>query len=147
MSLTPPVVSVPCKHGHHPEHTITLAPTISMAGGIEAEKAMLEVAQADHADNVARIRALTYAWAPIFARHAAIDWDLCDESGDPLPFDVEAILADYSLARLVADKAGDLGYGTAVMAPFESKPAKPSRPSRIRATTSAPVEPTPPPSE
>ena len=146
MTLTPQV-SVPCKHGHHPSHTITLAPTISLAGGIAAEKAMLDVATASHATNAERARALTYAWAPVFARHAAIDWDLCDENGDALPFDVEAILADYSLARLVADKAGDLGYGTAVMAPFAQTPEKPSRRTRTPATTSAPVELTQPPSE
>lgn len=121
----------------HPEgHNVFVAPTISLEGGIEAERAMLDIAGKDFPNDAMRIRALTYAWAPIFVRHGAQDWDFCDENGDPIPFDVDTLMADYSLARLVADKCGDLGYGTAVMAPFQTTPEKPSVTGPTRATTS-----------
>ena len=130
-------VPVPCRYGHHPDgHSVSVAPTISLEGGIAAEKAMFEVAVTEFPNNVERIRAMSYAWAPIFARFGAKDWDLCDEQGEPAPFDVEALLADYSLARLVANKCSELGYGEAVMSPFQTPPEKPSANGRTRATTS-----------
>jgi hypothetical protein len=131
-----PEVRVPCRYGHHPDHAIYVASTISLEGGIEAEKAMVEVVLTGEGDDGAKTRALSYAWAPIFARHAAKDWDLCDEQGNPTPFDVEALLADYSLARLVAEKANELGYGTAVLAPFQELQARPSPTGPTTATTS-----------
>ena len=121
----------------HPDgHHVLMAPTISMEGGIAAERAMIDTVAGKYATDAERIRALTYAWAPIFVRFGAQDWDFCDDDGNPIPFDVEALLGDYSLARLVADKAGDLGYGSAVMAPFQTSSEKPSRNGRTAATTS-----------
>ena len=131
-----PEVRVPCPSGQHPDHAIYLAPTINLEGGIEAERAMVNVVLNETGDDAAKTRALGYAWAPIFVRHGAIDWDLCDEEGNPRPFDLEALVADYSMARLVADKASDLGYGTAVLAPFQEAQAKPSPSGRTPATTS-----------
>lgn len=138
-----------CPDTPHEGHHVFLRPTISLEGGIEAEKAMFEVARKYDVPNgkdgkpdirspeaQARSRALVYAWAPIFVEHGAVDWDLCDEQGEPIPFDVQAILDDYAIARLVADKASELGYGDAVMAPFQDQPATPSPSGPTPATTS-----------
>ncbi len=127
----------------HPDgHSVFVAPTISLEAGIEAERALMDIATKNYPNDAERVRALTYAWAPIFVRHGARDWDLCDEQGDPIPFDIEALMGDYSMARLVADKCGDLGYGSAVMAPFQEKPPKPSPTGPTPATTSRPRRPT-----
>lgn len=119
--------------GHH----VFLRPTISLDGGIAAEQAMFEVAKQDRASASERSRALTYAWAPIFVRHGAVGWDICDEDGNPTDFDVEAVLADYAIARLVSNKASELGYGDAVIAPFQTTPEKPSPTTPTPGTTSA----------
>ncbi len=140
------VADCSCPDTPHDVHNILLAPTISLDGGIEAERAMVAVATSDASES-ARARELIYAWAPIFVRHGAVDWDLCNEHGDPIPFDVEVILADYSMARLVSEKANDLGYGDAVLAPFSQKPDKPSPTGPTPATTSRRRTPTPSPSE
>lgn len=135
MSALTPVRVKDCNF-HPGGHSVFVLPTISLEGGIAAERAMFDVASTEYANEAERVRALTYAWAPIFARFGAADWDLCDDEGNPLPFDVEAILADYSMARLVADKCGELGYGAAVISPFQGPQAKPSRNGRTPATTS-----------
>lgn len=143
-ALTPVrVADCGCPGTPHEGHNVFVRSTISLEGGIAAEEAMLKVAVTDFAEEALRTRALTYAWAPVFVRAGAVDWDLCDENGDPRPFDLEEVLADYSMARLVADKCGELGYGEAVMAPFQTQQAKPSRTGRTRATTSRRQQPTP----
>lgn len=142
-ALTPVrVADCGCPDTPHDGHHVLVRPTISLEGGIAAEEAMLEVAVREFASDGERTRALTYAWAPIFVRHGAADWDLCDENGDPRPFDIDELLGDYSMARLVADKCGELGYGSAVMAPFQTQPAKPSPTGPTRATTSRTRRPT-----
>lgn len=130
------VADCTCPDTPHDGHHIFVAPTISLEGGIEAERVMLEVAVKNYPSEAERTRALTYAWAPVFVRHGAKDWDLCDEQGEPREFDVEEVLADYALARLVADKCGELGYGSTVLAPFLTAPPKPSRNGSTRAMTS-----------
>lgn len=130
------VVDCGCPDTPHEGHNVFVRPTISLEGGIAAEEAMLKVAVREFASDGERTRALTYAWAPVFVRHGAVDWDLRDEDGNPRPFDLEEVLGDYSMARLVADKCGELGYGSAVIAPFQNQPEKPSPTGRTRDTTS-----------
>ena len=130
------VADCSCPDTPHDGHNVFLAPTISLEGGIAAERVMVEVITQDYANDAARTRALTYAWAPIFVRYGAKDWDLCDAQGEPREFDVEEVLGDYSMARLVADKCGELGYGSAVLAPFLTAQATPSRNGRTPRTTS-----------
>lgn len=127
MSLTPPVVSVPCKHGHHDSHQVFLAPTLGLDGGIRAEQALF-ASRGDQDE-------LTRLWLPIFVRYGAKGWDLCDESGEPAPFDIDVILEDYTLARPVADKAGEL-YKDAIVAPFREKQQTRSPTTPTSATTS-----------
>jgi hypothetical protein len=124
-ALTP--VVVPCRYGHHDSHTVSIAPVLGIDGGIRAEQALF--ASKGDADELTRL------WLPIFVRYGAKDWDLCDESGDPAPFDVETLLDDYTLARPVADKAGDL-YKDAVLSPFLARQQTRSPTGPTRATTS-----------
>ena len=70
-------------------------------------------------------------------RYGAKGWNLVDETG-PIPFDVEQILGDYSLARPVANWASDQGWGNLVMAPFLQEPVTRSRNGRTPVTTSFP---------
>lgn len=126
-----------CPDTPHDGHHVFVAPTISLDGGIEAEKVMLAVATREFASQADRSNALTYAWAPVFVRYGAKDWDLCDAEGVARDFDVEEVLGDYSMARLVAEKCGELGYGSAVLAPFLNQQATPSRNGRTPGTTSA----------
>ena len=121
---------------HEEGHSVSLLPTISLEGGIAAEQD-LYAAQGNEAE-------ITKRWLMTFVRYGAVDWDLCD-NGEPMPFDLEALLADYSLARPVADKASEL-YAAAVLAPFQTKPEARSPTGRTRATTSRRRRRTPTPS-
>lgn len=139
--LTIPVRVAACPRPdlHQPDHNVFVAPTISLDGGIEAERVMIDIIRnaKPTATDAERSDALTRAWAPVYVRHGAKDWDFCDEQGDPRPFDVEEVLADYSIARLVANKCGELGYGSAVLDPFLNRQAKLSPTGQTPDTTSA----------
>ena len=110
---------------HEEGHSVFLAPTISMDGGMAAEQAIVKF----EGDEL--IRALL----KIYVTHGATGWDLHDEEGNDLPFSVEALLADWSLSRQVADRAASL-YSEAIFAPFQTKPAGQSPTGRTRRTTS-----------
>lgn len=111
---------------HEEGHSVLLLPTISLDGGIAAEQDLY----AAKGDDQVLIR----KWMATFLRYGAIGWDLCVD-GEPTPFSVDALLADYAIARPVAEKASEL-YSAAVMAPF--LPASPTRSptGRTPATTS-----------
>ena len=57
------LVPVPCRYGHHESHTVSLAPTLGIDGGIRAEQALFE-SKADPVE-------LTRLWLPIFVRYGA----------------------------------------------------------------------------
>jgi hypothetical protein len=67
--------------------------------------------------------------------HIGLEGGLAAEAVLVEPFDVEAVLGDYGLARNVADMAGDL-YTPEVMAPFQVAPAKTSPTGPTGASTS-----------
>ena len=113
--------------GHEEGHSVFLAPTLSLEGGITAEQNIVE-AQGDQSK-------LIRLWLRTFVTYGAVGWDLHDEEGTPLPFSVEAVLADWAIARPVADRASDL-YGDSVMAPFQNQPAGRSPTGPKRPTTS-----------
>jgi hypothetical protein len=119
---------------HEEGHSVFLAPTLPLDGGITAEQDMF-AALGDE-------RLLTRLWLKTFVTYGATGWDLHDEEGAPLPFSVEAILADWSLARPVANRASEL-YADSVMNPFLNKPAGRSPTGRTRGTTSRRQQPTP----
>jgi hypothetical protein len=134
-------VGVPCRHPGtpHERHTVYLRPHIGLEGGLAAEAVLVDVNRLLPADPdkvpdsdpiwAQRAAEIMRRWLPIFIRHGAVGWDL-DE-----PFEVEAILADFGLARPVAEAASDR-YTDEVMAPFQAAPAMTSSPGPTGASTS-----------
>lgn len=125
MTLTE--VPVPCLNGHHDSHKVFLLPNLPLEGGIAAEQAMVEAA-GDSNELVRR-------WISVFVRYGAKDWDLCGEDGEPIPFDLDALLSNYRLSRSVADMAADL-YRDAVVAPFQTEQQTRSPTGQTAPTTS-----------
>lgn len=109
---------------------VLLRSTLSVAGGIAAEQRIVK-GFADEDELMATV-------LPSLVRTEAIGWNVEE------PFDVEALLADWTIARPVVIRAGEL-YLEAVVTPLAQRPPKPSRTGRTRATTSARRQPTPTP--
>lgn len=133
-----------CPDTPHPDgdHVYILG-TLPLAAGLVAEQQMLEVfaqtpvppnATAADLDRIgtARMVRLRPLWFETFVRHLAVAWDL------PAPFDVDALLADYSLARPVGDAAADL-HTAAILAPFQAPPAEHSPTGPTAGGTSRPT--------
>lgn len=125
MSALIPVRVKDCPH--HPDgHSVFLAPTLGLDGGIRAEQAIF--ASKGDLDELQRL------WLPVFVRYGAKDWDLCRD-GEQIPFDLDAILDDFALARPVADAAADL-YRDTVLAPFRARQQTRSPTTSTAGTTS-----------
>lgn len=136
--MTAALVSVhirDCEH-HEEGHSVLLLPTLSLDGGVAAEQDLVTAA--------GDANLLTRLWLKTFIRYGAVGWDMC-EAGTSIPFDLDALIADYAIARPVAEKASDL-YSATVLAPFQQASAKPSANGRTRGTTSRRQRPTPSPS-
>ena len=88
---------------------VYLAPHLDIDGGVEAERDLVE--------SVGDERELTKRWLRTFIRYGATDWNLTDAEGEAVPFDVDAILSDWSLARPLGDVASDM-YAESIAAPF-----------------------------
>lgn len=125
---------------------VLLAPHLSLEGGFQAEDDLVSVTadfpipegsspEAGKVIEQRRNTALQRRWAITFIRHGAVDWNLHDEAGDDIPFDVETLLSDYEIARPVADAAADK-YSDTVLAPFLMRLAARSPTGRTGATTS-----------
>lgn len=108
---------------------VYLRATLPMEGGIIAEQQMLAAIRDEATERLA------YEWLPTFVKHGAVAWDFTDEDGEPVPFDIEVILGDWSMARAVGDKAAEL-YADSVMAPFQTASARSSRTGRTGRGTS-----------
>lgn len=115
---------------------VLLAPTLSLDGGLAAEQDLRDV-NSSSPDAQERANRIQRRWAITFVRHGATGWNFHDEEGNGLEFDVEELLADYGLARPVADQAADL-YTDAVLRPFLTLLAARSPTGRTGATTSRP---------
>lgn len=116
--------------GHEAGHSVFLAPTLSLDGGIAAEQDFLE------ANKSGDDKLLVRLWLKTFVTHGAVGWDLHDEEGNDLPFSVEAVLADWTIARPVADRASEL-YSDSVVAPLTNEPARRSPTGRTERSTSS----------
>lgn len=127
-----------CPNTPHAEEgdIVFLAPTLPLDGGILAEQQFVATATIGDGDQLTRL------WLRTFVEHGAVGWNLLDERGADLPFDVETIIADWRLARPVADKASEL-YADAVTAPFEAIQNERSPTGRTRRTTSRTPRPIP----
>jgi len=118
---------------HTDGDVVYLNATLSANGGITAEQ---EIAKgtADNAD-------LTRRLLLVFARTEAVGWNLTDDKGKAVPFDVDALLADWKLSREVISRAGEM-YISDAIAPFLTKPVERSPTGRTPATTSRTPKPT-----
>jgi hypothetical protein len=128
-----------CPATPHPDGDIVyIRPKIGLEGGIAAQvdfattqrEIPLTDADRDSEDEPTPRRrlfsqTLQRRWMVTFVRFGAVDWNLLDERGQRVPFDVEELLADYDLAYTVADRADDL-YAEAVMRPLLPPPSKTS---------------------
>jgi len=108
---------------------VALAPTLSLEGGLAAEQDLRDVASI--ADQTERGAALQRRWLVTFVRYGVKEWNFAGVSS------VDDILADYSLAQPVADKAADL-YTDVVLRPFQKRLAARSPTGRTNGMTSAP---------
>src|SRR3990172_6655238 len=88
---------------------VYIAPTPSLACGLEAQADIIEAAGSG-----AMLRA---RWQVTVVRHGAVGWNLLDVEGAAMPFDLDALLADYGLAAAVAERCDEL-YGDVVMRPL-----------------------------
>lgn len=75
----------------------------------------------------------------VYVRFGPTDWNLTDEAGEPVPFDPDVLLADWRMARYVADRADDL-YSADLIRPFLNAPRSRS-PSGPNATSTSPTRP------
>lgn len=129
---------------------VLLAPTLSLEGGLAAERdlreAAAEVPVKDGDEDAARERweAIQRRWLVTFVKHGAKGWNLHDHEGE-MAFDRQALLDDYGLSQPVADKAADL-YSDAVLRPFVKRLAARSPTGPTSGTTSARRRRTPTPS-
>jgi hypothetical protein len=93
----------------HPEGDIVFVlPTPSLKLGLEAQR--------DIRESLGDGSMLAERWLVTFVKYGAIGWNFEDEDG-PIDFDVEVVLADYSIASPVAEKCDEL-YGEAVTRPL-----------------------------
>jgi hypothetical protein len=152
-----------CPGSPHPDGDVVyLPPTLDLDVGLQAEAFLLQSAdefplkasvseQAEAGDIRAmaelervagqRLLWLRPRWFPLFVRQAS-GWNVVDTDGEPVRFDIDAILGDYVVARKVADAAADLYQGP-ILSPFTTPPDKPSRNGRTAGGTPPPTEPTP----
>lgn len=133
-----------CPDTPHPDgDCVYLRPTLSMEGGVAAEYDL--ILTADIADEQRRVFAYLAKLTATFVRYGVADWNFMrhDAQGrlEPLPFDVETLVSDYALARLIGAKANEL-YSEAVLDPLleaaraATPPTKPSRTGRTGSSTS-----------
>lgn len=112
---------------------VALAPTLSLDAGFAAEQDIRDAATI--ADENERANAIQRRLIVTFVRYGAKAWNFHDEAGEELPFDVEAVLADYAIARPLAEKADAL-YQEALLSPFQGLLRKRSPTGPTTATTS-----------
>jgi len=79
-----------------------------------------ELGLAANADIVAAMTdeaLLQQRWMMTYVRKGPVGWNLTDEEGKPRPLDVDELLADYTIAMAVAEKADEL-YGEIILRPL-----------------------------
>ena len=127
-----------CPDSPHAEGDLVyLSPTLPLDGGILAEQQLLASIAEGDSDKLTRL------WLRTFLEHGATGWNLLDAEGNDVPFDIGVLLADWRLARPVADRASDL-YAESVTDPFEVTQPSRSPTGPTRRGTSATRRPTPP---
>ena len=121
----------------HPDGDVVYLPErIGYRGGIEAQVAVQQAA--------GDLVEATVAWMVIGVKQAT-GWNLVDERGNPVPFDVEVLLGDFQLGERIGDKASEI-YTPQVLHPLANPRSTTSRPgptvvSMSRAKRSTPSRP------
>jgi hypothetical protein len=137
-----------CPETPHPDgDEVYILPVLSLEGGSAAELDQVEVMgmEGDRMGN-----ALLARWTATFVRYGAVGWNWMrmGENGrlEPEPFDVERLVSDYGLAKLVAGKANEI-YQEALLRPLleaaeaASKQASPPKKRSPRGRTAASISP------
>ena len=134
-------VRVPCPSGQHPDgDSVSLKPTIGLAGGYEARRKIGELIDGATNDEV------TGLLLDVYVRHGVAEWTLHDDEGKELPLTRENVrtrLLDDLDAGLVIGNAADDLYTPAVVLPLakrvkESLPGTPAEISTSAKTGSSP---------
>lgn len=122
---------------HEEGDIIFLRPTVSLAGGLALERDFVAAAGTD----LESIQTdLTARWLVTCIRYGAMGWNVIDDAG-PVAFDVEAVIADYTIARPVADVAAEL-YTDTVLLPLARRLSGISPSGSTTDSTSATAQPT-----
>lgn len=118
---------------------VYLLPLLPLEGGAAAEMDQQIVMdgfnEATEADKTRLTLRLLARYTETYVRYGAVAWNWVrlDANGktEPVPFDVEVLLRDYSLSRLVAGQASLL-YSEAVLGPLleAAEAAKSEKPNR-----------------
>lgn len=135
---------------------VFLADSLPLGVGLTAEQQLIEAsdrypvpdgASQAKQDAVAQQRTmhLRPLWYETFIRGCVVDWNLWGPDG-PIRFDVDALLADYSLARSAGQAATDR-FSPEVLAPFQNPLPAHSRNGRTGSGTRRPSGRTRTPSE
>lgn len=126
-----------CPDAPHGEGDVVyVAPTPSLQLGLEAQR--------DIRESLGSGSMLAERWLVTFVRYGAMGWNFLDADGEPLPFDVDVLLADYTLASPVAEKCDEL-YGEAVTRPLLARLRAISQRGRTAGSTSPTTGSTPKP--
>jgi hypothetical protein len=123
-----------CPGTPHEGDVVFVTPTPSLQCGLQA--------QADIIAAAGNGTTLAASWQVTFVKYGAVGWNLVDEDGDPVPFDVGVLLADYGIAAPVGERCDEL-YGDAVMRPLLARLKNISRSGSTGGSTSATTPPTP----
>lgn len=128
-----------CPNKPHDGDVVYLLPSLSLEGGAAAEMdrlyIMADFEEATEAEKIRLTMRLLARYTETYVRYGAVGWNWTRLDGngkpEPVPFDVDILLADYSLARLVAGQASLL-YSEAVLGPLmeAAGAAKPNRQQR-----------------
>jgi hypothetical protein len=110
---------------------VYLRARLNLAGGLAAAGAVMSLMGPDF--DQSRVPATL---GPIYVRHGAVGWNLLNERGEPVPFDVEVLLNDYLLGFEVWDRADDL-YADEVLRPLQARMPRSSPRGRTGVSTSA----------
>lgn len=118
---------------------VYLLPSLSLEGGAAAEldrEIVMDGFEAASAVEKTRLTtALLARWTSTYVRYGAVGWNYerLDDNGrrEPVPFDVESLLANYRMSKLVAARANDL-YSEDILGPLleAAKAAEPNRAQR-----------------
>lgn len=119
-----------CPGQPHAQDEVYLLPRLSWEGGSAAEAVIAAALGRGDAEAVARPLVRAYL------EHQVAGWNLAGPDGAPLPYDVELLLSDWSIARAVGEAADEL-YSEALLAPLVASASKSSPAGPTGASTSA----------